>query len=272
MKNNESWRQGVSWKFIAGVLNKASGGGCVLESQENKANRRWFCGLILAYTSRVSNYTMSTNIVSTLPTISTCRVILLLDMDAFYASVEQRDNPALQGQPVIVGYSVPRSIVTTASREARKFGIHSGMPMSQARKLCPHGHFIAPRMSHYETISNNIRQIVANVAGPQAILEPVALDEIYIDLTAYCSAATDDDALRLAFPYQTGNFSSGRLHGTRHFQCRAKHHKYAWHLRKIALQAGAWRDEPLSGRCDLRSGKEIFGQNWWRCWRQHDAV
>ena len=122
-------------------------------------------------------------------------------MDAFYASVEQRDNPALQGQPVIVGYSVPRSIVTTASREARKFGIHSAMPMSMARKLCPHGHFIAPRMSHYKAISENIRRIVASVAGPQAILEPVALDEIYIDLTAYCSAATDDDALRLAFPY-----------------------------------------------------------------------
>lgn len=135
------------------------------------------------------------------PAISTCRVILLLDMDAFYASVEQRDNPALQGQPVIVGESVPRSIVTTASREARKFGIHSGMPMTQARKLCPHGHFIAPRMSHYRTISQNIRQLVATVAGPMAVLEPVALDEIYIDLTPYCSAATDDDALRLAFPY-----------------------------------------------------------------------
>ena len=135
------------------------------------------------------------------PAISTCRVIILLDRDAFYASVEQRDNPALQGQPVIVGSPPPRSIVTTASREARKFGIHSGMGMRKAKALCPHGHFIAPRMSHYKAISNSIKRMVEIVAGPQAILQTVALDEIYVDLTAYCSAATDDDALRLAFPY-----------------------------------------------------------------------
>ena len=132
---------------------------------------------------------------------STCRVILLLDMDAYFASVEQRDNPALQGQPVIVGNSVPRSIVTTASREARKFEIYSSMPMSTARRLCPHGHFIAPRIGHYKTITATIQKIVATVAGPQAVLEPIALDEIYVDLTAYCSAATHDAALLLALPY-----------------------------------------------------------------------
>jgi len=172
-----------------------------LNLKKNKAIRHWFCGLILAYTSRVSNYTMSTNIVSTPPTSSTCRVILLLDMDAYFASIEERDNPALKGLPVIVGSPPPRSIVTTASRPARVFGIYSSMPMSTAKKLCPHGQFIAPRINHYKTISATIQQIVATVAGPQAILEPVALDEIYIDLTAYCSAATDDDALRMALPY-----------------------------------------------------------------------
>lgn len=128
-------------------------------------------------------------------------VILLLDMDAYYASVEQRDNPALRGQPVIVGDLTPRSIVTTASREARKYGIHSTMPMSTARQLCPHGHFIAPRMEHYREESRVIMEIVSFVAGPDAVLEKIALDEIYVDLTPYCQGASADASLVMALSF-----------------------------------------------------------------------
>ena len=128
-------------------------------------------------------------------------VILLLDMDAFYASVEQRDNPALRGQPVIVGNLTPRSIVTTASREARKYGIHSTMPMTTARQLCPHGHFIAPRMDRYREESRVIMEIVSFVAGSDAVVQKVGLDEFYVDLTPYCQGATADASLVMALSF-----------------------------------------------------------------------
>lgn len=134
-------------------------------------------------------------------TSSEFRVILLLDMDAFFASVEERDNPALKGTPVIVGNTMPRSIVSTASRVARKFGIHSAMPMSEARQLCPHGKFIMPRIDRYKEESRVIGEIVSYVAGPEAVLEKVALDEIYVDLSAYCQADTPDISLAMALPF-----------------------------------------------------------------------
>lgn len=83
--------------------------------------------------------------------------ILHVDMDAFYASVEQRDHPELRGQPVIVGGLRGRGVVSTASYEARTFGVHSAMPMATARRLCPRGVFMPVRMKHYATISRQIR-------------------------------------------------------------------------------------------------------------------
>ena len=80
------------------------------------------------------------------------RWIMHVDMDAFYASIEQRDNPALQGLPVIVGGLSERGVVATASYEARKFGVHSAMSIKQAHSLCPEGVYVAPRMSHYKEI------------------------------------------------------------------------------------------------------------------------
>ena len=90
------------------------------------------------------------------------RVICHLDMDAFYASVEQRDNPALRGQPVIVGApSTQRGVVCAASYEARKFGVRSAMPSATAGRLCPKGIFVRPRMEHYREESRQIMAIVA---------------------------------------------------------------------------------------------------------------
>src|SRR5215469_6052504 len=90
------------------------------------------------------------------------RVIFHLDMDAFYASVEQRDNPALRGKPVIVGASpTQRGVVCAASYEARKFGVRSAMPSTTAGRLCPDGVFVRTRMDHYREESRQIMRIMA---------------------------------------------------------------------------------------------------------------
>ena len=109
------------------------------------------------------------------------RVIIHLDMDAFYASIEQRDNPSLRGKPVIVG-SPPtqRGVVCAASYEARKFGVRSAMPSVTAGRLCPKGIFVRPRMDHYREES---RTIMAVVAQTGALIEQVSIDEAYLDLS-----------------------------------------------------------------------------------------
>jgi len=109
------------------------------------------------------------------------RKIIHVDMDAFYAAVEQRDNPELRGKPVIVGGSpTSRGVVSTASYEARKFGIHSAMPASQAKKLCPNGIFLKPNFEKYETASRKIHSILKHYTDS---IEPVSLDEAYLDVT-----------------------------------------------------------------------------------------
>ena len=87
------------------------------------------------------------------------RTILHADMDAFYAAIEQRDRPELRGKPVIVGGSGPRSVVATASYEARKHGVRSAMPGTVAKRLCPHGIFVRPRMEVYATVSAQVREV-----------------------------------------------------------------------------------------------------------------
>ena len=103
-----------------------------------------------------------------------------VDMDAFFASVEQRDDPALQGKPVIVGGKSRRSVVATASYEARAFGVHSAMPLSQARRLCPHGCFVAPRFEAYREASDAIHQVMLHYADAY---EPISLDEAFLDIS-----------------------------------------------------------------------------------------
>lgn len=108
------------------------------------------------------------------------RKIIHLDMDAFYASVEQRDNPDLRGQPVAVGGSRERGVVMAASYEARKFGVRSAMPSVTARRKCATLIFVPPRMEVYKAVSREIRDIFAQYT-PQ--IEPLSLDEAYLDVT-----------------------------------------------------------------------------------------
>jgi len=92
---------------------------------------------------------------------SMSRWILHVDMDAFYASVEELDHPELRGKPVIVAGLEPRGVVATASYAARKFGIHSGMPTASAKRLCPQGVFLPLRFERYEEVAQKIRQILS---------------------------------------------------------------------------------------------------------------
>ena len=108
------------------------------------------------------------------------RKIVHIDMDAFYASVEQRDDPALRGRPVAVGGSAERGVVAAASYEARSFGVRSAMPSMQAARLCPELVFVRPRFEAYRAVSRQIRGIFRDYTPH---VEPLALDEAYLDVT-----------------------------------------------------------------------------------------
>ena len=109
-----------------------------------------------------------------------CRKIIHIDMDAFYASVEQRDNPELRGKPVAVGGSRERGVVAAASYEARAFGVHSAMPSITAKRKCPDLIFVKPRFDAYKVVSLQIREIFAAYTP---VIEPLSLDEAYLDVT-----------------------------------------------------------------------------------------
>ena len=108
------------------------------------------------------------------------RKIIHIDMDAFYASVEQRDNPALRGQPVVVAWKGSRSVVCAASYEARQFGVRSAMPAVRAERLCPQAVFVPPDFTRYRAVSRATREIFARHTD---LIEPLSLDEAYLDVT-----------------------------------------------------------------------------------------
>ena len=108
------------------------------------------------------------------------RKIIHVDMDAFYASVEQRDDKTLQGKPVIVAWRGQRSVVCAASYEARKFGVRSAMPAITAQRLCPNGVFVPPNFARYKAVSAKIRDIFERYSTQ---IEPLSLDEAYLDVT-----------------------------------------------------------------------------------------
>ncbi len=108
------------------------------------------------------------------------KAIIHLDMDAFYAAVEVLDNPALRGKPVIVGGSEKRGVVSSASYEARKFGVHSAQPVATAMRLCPKGIFVPVRMSRYKEVSEQVFEIFNHYTP---LVEPLSIDEAFLDVT-----------------------------------------------------------------------------------------
>lgn len=108
------------------------------------------------------------------------RKIIHIDMDAFYASVEQRDNPELRGIPLAVGHAEERGVVAAASYEARKFGVRSAMSSQRAKRLCPQLTFVSGRMDVYKAVSRQIHEIFHEYTD---IIEPLSLDEAFLDVT-----------------------------------------------------------------------------------------
>src|SRR6185369_2227741 len=127
------------------------------------------------------------------------RSILHVDMDAFYASIEQLDHPEYRGKPVIVGADPKggqgRGVVAASSYEARKFGVHSALPISRAWKLCPQGVYIRPRMKRYVEVSHQIMEVFRKYTD---LVEPLSIDEAFLDVTGSAALFGPPNQIALA--------------------------------------------------------------------------
>jgi len=119
--------------------------------------------------------------------------VMHLDLDAFFASVEQRDKPSLRGKPVVVGGIGGRGVVSTASYEARRYGVRSAMSTREARSRCPHAAFLSPRFHAYRDTSLKVMEVLRDVSP---LVEPLSLDEAFVDLAAADLTSYDDDRVR----------------------------------------------------------------------------
>ena len=133
-------------------------------------------------------------------TINKQRKIIHVDMDAFYASVEQLDHPEWKGKPLAVGGDGGRGVVAAASYEARKYGVRSAMNGHRARELCPHLIFTKPRFDRYKEISETVRAIFLEYTP---LVEPLSLDEAYLDVSDYPSATMVAQEIRAKINQQT---------------------------------------------------------------------
>ncbi|WP_333611322.1 DNA polymerase IV [Brevundimonas bullata] len=144
--------------------------------------------------------------------IATPRKIIHVDMDAFFASVEQRDDPALRGRPVAVGHAASRGVVAAASYEARRFGVRSAMPSSTALRRCPELIFTPPRFDVYRAVSAQIHAVFADYTD---LIEPLSLDEAYLDVTANLrglpTATATADEIRARILEETGLTASAGI-------------------------------------------------------------
>ncbi|WP_028815126.1 DNA polymerase IV [Streptomyces flavidovirens] len=144
--------------------------------------------------------------------------ILHLDMDAFYAAAEQAAKPSLRGKPVVVGGIGTRGVVATASYEARRFGVHSAMPVAQARRLCPNAAYLMPRFALYRSVSEQVMELLGRLSP---LVEPLSLDEAFVDLEAggvaddSVSARRAGERLRVDIRAVTGLTGSVGLAGSK---------------------------------------------------------
>ena len=151
------------------------------------------------------------------------RKIIHIDMDAFYASVEQRDDPSLRGRPVAVGGTRERGVVAAASYEARVYGVRSAMASATARRRCPDLVFVKPRFEVYSAISREIRAIFADYT---ALIEPLSLDEAYLDVSGAASATAIAEEIRARIKAETGlTASAGVSYNKFIAKLASDHHK-----------------------------------------------
>jgi len=186
-------------------------------------------------------------------TVEPHRAILHVDMDAFYASVEQHDDPGLEGKPVIVGGTGGRGVVAAASYEVRRFGVHSAMPMREALQRCPHAVCVNPRMRRYKEVS---RQVFAVFHDFTPLVEGLSLDEAFLDVTASLKLLGPADAIALEIKRRiladTGLTASVGLAGNKLLA------KIASDLRKP--DGFVWiRPEEVTDTLDPLSIRRLFG-------------